>query len=257
MFILNVFIHSFTCKDSNWNYKENGPDKWPQMYYECDGKQQSPIDLDLTKAQFNRDLKPIIFNNYDQLLFWNVTNEGSSVYGKMIKPSIIPSISGSNYKENFNLIQFHFHWGYNPYQGSEHKLNGNKFPLEIHLVHQSPTGKLAVVGFFFQLGRNNRLLKPIIDASRRIIFRNEQTSTSFNLIDILPNLTMANRNGYFRYMGSLTTPPCTEGIIWTVFRQTNSISENQLKAFYSNKVEINHRDVQPLNGRILEFSIEN
>ncbi|CAF0789155.1 unnamed protein product [Brachionus calyciflorus] len=253
---LNILTQSIKCTESDWNYKENGPDKWPKIYAGCSGKQQSPIDLETSIAQFNDDLKPIIFNNYNQSIRWNITNNGHSIYGKMINPPVAPSISGSNFKEKYNFVQFHFHWGFNPYQGSEHKLDGNKYPLEIHLVHQSNTGKLAVVGFFFKLSVNNRRLRPILEPSRQVIFINDQMIENFRLTDILPNFETANKNGYFRYMGSLTTPPCTEGITWTVYRQTIPISENQLKAFYSNKAETNHRHVQPLNGRKLEFSVE-
>ncbi|CAF0736229.1 unnamed protein product, partial [Brachionus calyciflorus] len=211
-----------------WNYKENGPDIWYKEFPQCAGKQQSPIDLDITKAQFNNDLKPINFNNYDQNLLWNITNDGKSIYGKMINPSVIPSINGSNYRETFNLIQFHFHWGFNPYQGSEHRLNGSKYPLEIHLVHQSESGNLAVIGFFYKLGQTNVKLKGIVDAAGKTIFKNDMIAMNLNLVHILPDFDEANKNGYFRYIGSLTIPPCTEGIIWTVYRQTVSISENQI-----------------------------
>ncbi|CAF0736258.1 unnamed protein product [Brachionus calyciflorus] len=260
MKLLNVLVVILYSKLSLanvnvWNYREHGPDEWPKEFPQCGGKQQSPIDLDTTIAQFNKDLKPINFNNYDQNLLWNITNDGKSIYGRMINPSLIPSINGSNYRETFNLIQFHFHWGFNPYQGSEHRLNGSKYPLEIHLVHQSESGNLAVIGFFYRLGRTNVKLKEILDAAGQTIFKNDMIAINLNLVHILPDFDEANKNGYFRYMGSLTIPPCTEGLIWTVFRQTVSISENQLVKFYSNKLESNHRDVQPLNGRILQISV--
>jgi len=252
-FVLPIFTEA---NKGVWNYKENGPDEWPYDYAECKGLQQSPIDLQTSIAVYNKKLKPINFNNYNQYLSWNISNDGTSIYGNLINSNKIPYINGSNFEEDFYLSQFHFHWGYNPYQGSEHQMNGNKYPLEIHLVHQSKSGKFAVVGFFYSLDKTNVRLDDFVDVVGQVIYKFDTTTININLLNILPDIAEANKNGYFRYIGSLTTPPCTEGIIWTVYRQTVPISIPQLKGFYSNKVESNHRHIQPLNGRKLEISVE-
>jgi carbonic anhydrase len=145
--------------------------------------------------------------------------------------------------ENWDLLQFHFH------HPSEHQIKGQSFPLEIHLVHRSSQGNLAVVGILAQIGASNPYLQTIwqhlpLESSPEIII----PDTWVNIGLLLPE------NSYFyEYWGSLSTPPCTENVLWLVWQNAIEISPQQLQKF----AEIfprNARNIQPLNGRSIWHS---
>lgn len=163
--------------------------------------------------------------------------------------------------DTFKLRQLHFHWGENIYQGSEHQVDYAKFPLEMHIVHDSYTVKdrIAVLGFFFKISsvdnrRLDDLLKQIekIEDTVNII---TQTDFNFNLSSIMPE--NSKLSSFYRYQGSLSIPPCTENLTWSVFNETISISTNQMDIIYKNRIPRNFRHMMPLNNRIVyrSFSI--
>jgi carbonic anhydrase len=129
-----------------------GPYEWPYMYSECSGTSQSPIDLNPSSAVYNSALKSIQFNNYNVPYDMNMYYNGHViVIAPYANNGVLPSIQGSNFDESFSFAQVHFHWGYSDHQGSEHQWKGEMLPLEAHFVHKSATGKLTVLGFFFQV----------------------------------------------------------------------------------------------------------
>ncbi len=138
----------------------------------------------------------------------------------------------------FTLSQFHLH------SESEHTLAGQRYPMELHLVHKAADGRLAVIGVMVQAGSENPAWKPVLDnmpaeegAPQHI------AGVSVNAADLLP----ADKS-FYRYNGSLTTPPCTQGVNWFVMRNAVELSAaqiDQFRAIYSD----NYRPVQPLNGR--------
>jgi carbonic anhydrase len=143
----------------------------------------------------------------------------------------------------YSLVQFHFH------HPSEHLLSGRAFDLELHFVHKSDAGQLAVLGVFFQPGAMNTALQPIWDAMPAEAGPEQTKSTSINPASLLP----VDR-GIFRYWGSLTTPPCSEGVLWTVFKQPVSISSDQVQRFAS-LFPVNARPVMPMHRRFLLESL--
>ena len=124
-----------------------------------------------------------------------------------------------SYSVTYKFLQFHFH------AGSEHTMHGTRYPLEVHLVHASDDGRLAVIGILFQQGRENQALADLISALPGTVGGYDPDMT-FDLNDLLPG-------GWdvYRYEGSLTTPPCSEIVDWTVFEKPLTASADQIAVF--------------------------
>jgi carbonic anhydrase len=136
-----------------YNYADLGPDTWPYLVEkDCGGLSQSPIDIDEIETTYRSTLKPFEFINYNQNIMWNLKNDGKGIVLSPLTNDTL-RIDGSDFAEAFRLLQFHFHWGENDFQGSEHTINGRKFPLEVHFVHISNGGGLKVLGFLFELSQ--------------------------------------------------------------------------------------------------------
>ena len=136
--------------------------------------------------------------------------------------------------KSYNLLQFHFH------TPSEHYIGGLPYPMEVHFVHQAEDGQLGVIGVLMKLGEESKAISKIWGAIA------EQGTISLSAKDLLP----ANLD-YFKYEGSLTTPPCSEGVQWHVVKEPITISEAQLIAFQE-LFPVNARPVQPLNTRTVK-----
>lgn len=223
---------AFAADPPHWTYAgEEGPENWATIAPEfgsCAGKNQSPINL---TGFIEADLAPIQFA---------YSAGGSEVVnnGHAVQVNYAPGSSISLDGVQFELKQFHFH------APSENQINGASFPLEAHLVHADKDGNLAVVALMFNEGAKNELLQqvwPLIpdDAGETVAL-----PTPFAAAGLLP----ANRD-YYRFNGSLTTPPCTEGVRWLVMKTPGSVSSEQLEAFSEVLHHPNNRPVQPLNAR--------
>ena len=139
----------------------------------------------------------------------------------------------------YELLQFHFH------RGSEHTVAGVRFPLELHLVHRSEDGALAVIGILYREGAANEALAPIWN----LLPAEPGTATAFpDTVDV--SALLPERRDTWRYAGSLTTPPCTEGVSWAVMTTPVTLSPAQIETF-SALYGGNYRPVQPLNERTL------
>jgi len=254
-------LKSIFCAD--WDYLDKGPDFWfkaidPSSPTCGSGQMQSPINIIPSTTFYNSKLTDISFNGYSASLRWKIKNTGDSIKGELVTGQAAPFITGSDYSKQYNLLQFHFHWGQNDFQGSEHTMDYKKFPLELHLVHQDSTGTLAVVGFFFQISESeNTALRSLINGIDLLTTTvNSETTIDFNLGSILPSADVLKIGGYFRYLGSLTTPPCTEGVIWTVYNSLISIQSAQLKKFRDKTgLKITFRDPQRVSNRIVYSSV--
>ena len=218
-----------------WGYEaENGPDVWAQLspeYGLCGaGIHQSPIDIvNLTPAK----LPPITFNY--QPTFLNIYNTGNTIEVVYTEGSWI-EVDGTKY----HLLQFHFH------APSEHTVVGNLYDMEMHLVHKSEDGTLAVIGVLIESGSINTAFASFWHCLPSIPGESAQMKgVILNASDLLPSAKQT-----YRYNGSLTTPPCSEGVKWFVLTTPIEMSHSQIAAF---KVILsgNNRPVQPLNGREL------
>ncbi|MCP4363297.1 MAG: carbonic anhydrase family protein [Chloroflexi bacterium] len=173
----------------------------------------------------------IVFNYQPSAL--NILNNGHTIQANYDEGSSI-EVDGKPY----NLLQFHFH------ALSEHTINGNYSPMEMHLVHQSDDGNFAVVGVMLNNGGENAAYTPMFD---NLPAQESEAETiggvTVNADDLLPQ-----DRGYYRYNGSFTTPPCTEGVSWFVMSTPVELSDAQISAF-EQICNGNYRPVQPLNAR--------
>ncbi|MDE3180831.1 MAG: carbonic anhydrase family protein [Acidobacteriota bacterium] len=221
----------------HWSYAgPTGPAHWGSLepgFAACKiGKRQSPIDIrDARKA----DLQPIRFS-YKPFPLKIIDN------GHTIQINV-QSAGGIEIHDNqYSLVQFHFH------KPSGELVGGKRFDMAVHLVHQDAAEHLAVVAVLLESGSENPLIQELWNHLPREKWK-EYTprNAEINAAGLLPG----NRN-YYKYFGSLTTPPCTEGVTWFVLKSPVEISSSQIGVFgklYAN----NARPVQPVNGRkILE-----
>ena len=220
---------------THWGYAaENGPNVWGQLspeYGLCSvGIHQSPIDLvNPTPAE----LPPITFNYRPTPL--NIHNTGHTIQVAYQDGSWI-EVDGTKY----HLLQFHFH------APSEHTVTGNPYEMEMHLVHKSADGTLAVIGAFIKSGSVNAAFDTFWHRMPPVSGESVQdNSVLLNAFDLLPSTKYT-----YRYEGSLTTPPCSEGVKWFVLTTPVEMSHSQIAAFKA-ILYGNNRPVQPLNEREL------
>lgn len=259
--------------DHDWGYTgKMGPEHWDDQYPECDNNRQSPIDIDVDKVKKDESLKHIKFFGYETHIKDAVLENNGHTAQLTIK-NPVQSISGGGLNGTYRFLQAHFHWGQENDRGSEHTIEENDYPLEMHLVHYSTRYKveealkkpdgLAVLAVLFELSKeDNKELAAVINTLDDIIEQgeDEDVKEEFDLDDLLPDDTLP----YYRYEGSLTTPPCYESVIWTIFKHTQHISERQLNQFRALKeksdgdddeqLEDNFRPTQDLNGRVVKIS---
>lgn len=231
---------TYSPKHPLWEYEgETGPMKWSEVspkFRTCNlGKRQSPIDVDTQTAE-KGGLKPIQFS-YDAGPA-EIVNNGHTIQVNLSK-SGGARFDGLEYK----LAQFHFH------TPSEEKLDGMAQPMVIHFVHRAGDTRLAVVAVFVKMGKENKALKPVFDQLPKV------EGASVNLESLNPTLLLPGDPTYYAYVGSLTTPPCTEEVKWHVMKQPIEVSYKQMAAFKA-LYKMNARPTQPLNGRRVQVYVE-
>ena len=216
---------------AEWHYSgADGPLHWASLdpaYAACgSGERQSPVNLEGAQhapaSVLSLDYRPATFS---------VTDSGHSIEAESSGAGGI-TLGGTR----FELVQFHFH------APSEHTLAGRYFPMELHLVHRDAGRRLAVVGVLIREGDESQALAPVFSD---VPAKGHEAEVELSPAGVLP----ASRASY-RYMGSLTTPPCTEGVRWIVLREPIELSRDQILAFTHRYFGIN-RPLQPLNGRML------
>lgn len=219
----------------DWSYKgTTGPNKWGHLHPEyracSSGREQSPINITQGRT---KDIGNIRFYYKPSKL--NILNNGHTIQVDYDKGSSI-RIDG----ERYDLLQFHFH------TPSEHTIEGISYPMELQLVHKNKEGKLAVVAVMMVVGKHNSLLSSLWE---NFPSKKGQEHEHFKeKIDMASILPAGERT--FRYPGSLTTPPCSEGVKWNVLLSPISISNEQLIAF-RDIFKKNNRPVQKLGKRTL------
>jgi len=293
-----------TCEDGaghfHWCYEGAcGPSHWADEFPVCNGTSQSPINI-ITGPAAVAQPAPLSFQNYEKIRIQDLGNTGehygdqqgkrnkSATDGRLengtVKnnghtaqldviatlPGDVGVLSGGPLNGEYHILQLHFHWGSDDTKGSEHTLDGNMFPMEMHIVHKkvgepnflSTEGGLAVTGFFFEVAANdNPAIEPIVSVLNNIIKPDahfDMSGSTFKISELIdPIINPVTEYG--SYSGSLTTPGCMEIVNWINFINPIQISAAQLAAFRALKDNENHdivdnfRPTQPLFGRTVTF----
>lgn len=222
---------------THWGYTgHEGAENWGDLapeYSMCKlGKSQTPINIDKTVLACSNDLQMIKFNYVSDSK--EVINNGHTIQVNIENGSSI-KVDGIE----FTLKQFHFH------TPSENQINGKNFPLEAHFVHASKDGDLAVVALMFENGVENPLIKKVWEVMPHEADKTASLTLSAKEVEaFLPK----NRE-YYRFSGSLTTPPCSEGVRWFVLKKYATISSAQVEEFLHTVHHENNRPIQPINAR--------
>jgi carbonic anhydrase len=222
----------------HWTYGgDTGPEYWysldPAYTIARDGKAQSPIDIVSPELTLKGTLGKPVFT-YRKTRF-EVENNGHTI-------ELVPLSAGNSITlddESYELRQFHFH------APGEHLIDGGSFAMELHLLHTSARGNTAVVGMMITPGAYNETLRGIFENLPGEITGEGKAGpeAEINLADLL-----AGQEGMYRYDGSLTTPPCSEGVKWSIFARPLEMSNQQIRAFEA-LYRGNNRPVQNRYGR--------
>lgn len=221
---------------TQWGYSgPGGPHHWGELAPEninCKvGKNQSPIDLRDNAAVGTTGLPQLDVVYQDVPL--KVLNNGHTIQvnyplGSYIKVG----------ERRYELLQFHFH------TPSEHKKEGFNYPMEVHLVHKDGDGHLAVMGILFQEGEENEALNTLLSYLPKQVGKQEvHKNESLNPAGFMPGNTE-----FYKYSGSLTTPPCSEGVYWMVFKRPIQASAEQIQQM-NDLMGNNSRPFQETNAR--------
>lgn len=225
------------AEKAHWTYEgKEGPGHWAGLspeYSACAGKNQSPVDLVLAHM-IEAELPALAFSYQPTPL--NVLNNGHTIQVDCTGNSTL-QVDG----RTFHLKQFHFH------SPSENLIDGKSYAMEAHLVHADDEGNLAVVAVMIESGAANTFLDKVWPSMPAAAGgRTQPAGVQVNVSDLLP----ADRD-YYRYDGSLTTPPCTEGVRWLVLKRSVTASPQQVEAFEHVVHHANNRPVQPVNARVV------
>ncbi|XP_074539155.1 carbonic anhydrase 14 isoform X2 [Halichoeres trimaculatus] len=285
LFIL-LMLHCFqwivahAADDVSWTYKGMvGQTEWSEYFPDCGGTAQSPVDVVTTQTKYDPSLIPLTPLGYDQHgnKPFTLYNNGHTA---VIELPEWMSISGLPWL--FTAVQLHLHWGSGgpSHEGSEHTINGQSADAELHVVHynselypnistaMTKRDGLAVLGILIVTGEEtNPGFNNILNYLSRIRHADQKAYIpAFDVKSLLPR----DLGRYYRYNGSLTTPPCYQSVIWSLFHERVQISKAQLlrmeTLLYSSKSEEpdrmllqdNYRATQPLNHRVIfaSFSAE-
>ncbi|NWQ62121.1 CAH4 anhydrase, partial [Neopipo cinnamomea] len=282
---------------SHWCYRSQkcehpeceDPHQWHLTDAACKGDRQSPINIVTRNVVYDRSLKPLTFEGYDGKgsSKWNVENNGHTgkYCHKYFKVTLdaSPKVGGGGLARKYKAVEFHFHWGVPGLQqtspgvqeyipGSEHSIDGEKYAMELHLVHiredvpnmaeaKKYKDGLAVLAFFIKVDEENKNYTTLLNELENIQYKGLSTQIDpLPLSSLLPPKEELGR--YYRYEGSLTTPDCYEGVIWTIFEKPVELSLLQLSHFAalhfdgknSTQMIENFRPVQPLHKRKVSWS---
>lgn len=219
----------------HWGYiGDIGPEYWGELdesFAACaEGKNQSPIDLnDMLQAHLPR-------------LKINYTEGGNRVVnnGHSIQIDYEPGSTMTIDEHTFELKQLHFH------APSENTIDGESFPMEAHFVHADENGNLAVIAQMYKAGEENEELQ------RAWAYMPQEANQSYALENWMDATSLLpHKRAYYRYNGSLTTPPCTEGVTWVVMKKHEELSQEQIDKFAHVMHHDNNRPIQPVNARLI------
>ncbi len=222
----------FAAEGAHWSYEgATGPEKWGEVDAASKvctlGSQQSPIDITGTIRALLPPLKMTWGKSAD-----TIVNNGHTIQVNFAEGSTLALGS-----ERYTLLQFHFH------RPSEHKIGGKSFPMEVHFVHRNAAGALAVVGVLMTAGRQNKVFNTVVGTMPGKEGPAVKADAAIN-----PNGLLPPRLTYYRYPGSLTTPPCAETVEWLLLTTPIPVAESDIAAF-AKLYAMNARPVQKASRR--------
>ncbi|KDP44024.1 hypothetical protein JCGZ_05491 [Jatropha curcas] len=253
-FFISLLFHALPSSsqevedEREFSYEKNsetGPERWGELHPEwstcSNGTMQSPIDLLNERVEvvshlgkLKRSYKPsnatLKNRGHDMMLEWE--NGAGTI-----------EINGTEYV----LRQCHWH------SPSEHTIDGGRFALELHMVHESQDGKVAVVGIMYIIGRPDSFLSSLTEKLREVS-GTEEEETVVGIVN--PKDIKIGSRKYYRYIGSLTVPPCTENVVWTISRKVRTVTKEQvelLRVAVHDEADTNARPLQPTNGRSVQL----
>ncbi|HWH73497.1 MAG TPA: carbonic anhydrase family protein, partial [Methylibium sp.] len=220
-----------------WSYEgENGPQAWARLdaaHAACgSGQRQSPIDIrdgiavDLEAIRF--DYQPGAFSVIDT--------------GRTVQVDVAPGSTLAVGGRRYELQQFQFH------RPSEERIDGRQFAMGLHLVHRSEDGRLAIVAVLLDEGPAHPAVQLVWN--HLPLEKHERQTAS---VPLDPAALLPPERRYYTYMGSLTTPPCTEGVLWLVMQQPATLSPAQ-QAIFARLYPMNARPLQATAGRLIKQS---
>uniref|UniRef100_A0A669DWE7 Receptor-type tyrosine-protein phosphatase gamma n=1 Tax=Oreochromis niloticus TaxID=8128 RepID=A0A669DWE7_ORENI len=273
--IIIIHLVSFISAGSH------GPRGWAALYPECAGNNQSPVDIADEQAQISQEYLKLELDKFNTESSNQTTmkNTGKTV-AILLKDEYF--VAGAGLPGRFKAEKMEFHWGQsNGSAGSEHSINGRRFPVEMQIYLYNPDDFdslsaaikerriVAAMAIFFELGqKDNPAVDPIIQGLKGVVHHEKETYLrSFVLRDLLPSSV----DSYYRYTGSLTTPPCSKVVEWIIFSRPVYLSHSQLEAFYSiftteqqdhvKSVEYLRNNFRPLqdlgNRKVFKSAVEN
>ncbi|KAG7155750.1 carbonic anhydrase 2-like [Homarus americanus] len=258
---------------ADWSYSgnDNGPEHWKDMYPECGGERQSPVNVDTEDVVGEEPWPEFQWHHFKTVpKMMTLTNTGHSA--QVSSEDLRASVTGGDLGAEYTFDQFHFHWGSDDKLGGcEHTVDDKRWASELHLVfYKTEYGSMeaalkksdgvAVFAVFLEHSQEDNPSLHNVVAGLSSITNPEDSTTikPFPLMEILPR----SLTEFYRYQGSLTTPGCNQVVTWTVFKRHITVSSAQLKMFRSLKFEDgeamqdNFRPIQPLNDREIFQGLE-
>ncbi|WKK66661.1 carbonic anhydrase [Lutimonas zeaxanthinifaciens] len=225
--------------EMEWSYEgETSPEHWAELEKnsDCLGNRQSPINiLDINVVEDDNKESVINLHYSPSTILKKVRNNGHSIQFDFDKGDSI-----AYNKINYNLVQIHFH------EPSEHTINGIRYPIEIHLVHQSKEKYYTVLSVFGVEGEKSEAIEEMESFLPLKKGEEREINKAFDLSRIFPE-----NKTYYSYGGSLTTPPCSETVQWVIFKNPIVISLEEVLKLKDNMPLENYRNEQPINNRLV------
>ena len=232
-----ISSQAYGADTSHWTYEgHEGPAHWGEIdekFAACGiGGEQSPVDL---TGAVKGDPAEIAFH-WNADADWTAVNNGHTIQENTSNGGTI-TLDGKDYQ----LVQYHFH------SPSEHAITGKTFPMEVHFVHVAKGGGIAVLGAMIEGGGQNDLFTSLMDAAPKTVGA-EVAIGKGDPAKLLPDVAK-----FYRYQGSLTTPPCSEVVVWTVLKDASKVSDAAIKKFQ----ELYSGNARPLQKVGRRYLLEN